>query len=454
MKNSLKYLFIISLLLIGPDGHAGWKAGVCSRNITPLEPAWMAGYANRTQPSQTKLNDIFVKALAIRDDNGNTAVITTADIIGISLEFSNSIRDEISRVHKIPRESIFFNVSHTHYGPDIFPETYLIDTPPEYLPKIKKYREWLYGEYINAISQAIANLAPSELSFSSIMPIPFAVSRRFPDGKGGVIYRSGPSSYYTGGVRDDMVPVLKVSGTDGKMKAIMFGYACHPITLRGEILSGDYPSFAQEYIEKSYPGTVALFVQGCGGQLVPNARNLPEYAMGHGKALADAVSKALAGPQTTLSGPLKCAYKEIKLNFVPTNRTILEEQSKSQNQRIKIKAGYLLAKLNKDEKIEPSMSFPVQAIGFGKELTIAGIAGETVVEYSAGVKSMFKDRFMWVAGYSNYVFSYLPTKTILKEGGYEAFDAILYSPLPGPFSEDVEELVLGGVKEVVDAVTR
>ena len=32
-------------------------------------------------------------------------------------------------------------------------------------------------------------------------PVPFSVNRRFPDGKGGVLYRSSPSSYYTGGPR-------------------------------------------------------------------------------------------------------------------------------------------------------------------------------------------------------------------------------------------------------------
>ena len=59
---------------------------------------------------------------------------------------------------------------------------------------------------------------------------------------------------------------------------------------------------------------------------------------------------------------------------------------------------------------------------------------------------------VWVAGYSNDVFAYLPSKRVLKEGGYEGGGAMRYSsyPHPGPFADTVEERVIGKVRELVD----
>jgi hypothetical protein len=279
------------------------------------------------------------------------------------------------------------------------------------------------------------------------------MSRRYPTEKG-ISYRSTPATQYPGGSRDDTVPVLKVTGLDGKVKAVLFGYACHPITLNGEKFCGDYPGFAQQYIQEAFPGAIALFMQGCGAELVPNARFQVEYAMGHGRTLADAVKKALDSPQTPVTGPLRCAYTETPLDFQPPpERKVLEEQAKSDNAAQRRKAVFLLDKLNRNEKIETSIPCPLQAVRFGPELLMIGISGETVVDYAVTLKSENLTQFTWVAGYCNYVYAYLPTWRIVKEGGYEGGGAILYTPFPGPFPENVEERVLTGARKVVKEVS-
>ncbi len=235
---------------------------------------------------------------------------------------------------------------------------------------------------------------------------------------------------------------------------MLFGYACHPITLNGEKFSGDYPGFAQQYIQEAYPGAIAMFMQGCGAELVPNARFQLEYAMGHGRTLTDAVKSALEGTQTPVTGPLKCAYTETILDFQPApERKALEEQAKSTNPAVKRKALFFLDKLNRNKKIETSIQCPLQAVRFGKELLMIGISGETVVDYAVTLKSENLTQFTWVAGYCNYVYAYLPTWRIVKEGGYEGGDAILYTPFPGPFLENVEERVLTGARKVVKEVS-
>jgi hypothetical protein len=56
---------------------------------------------------------------------------------------------------------------------------------------------------------------------------------------------------------------------------------------------------------------------------------------------------------------------------------------------------------------------------------------------------------MWVAGYSNDVFAYVPSLRVLREGGYEGADAMIFYGRPGPFTEAVEELVVGEVRRLV-----
>jgi hypothetical protein len=59
---------------------------------------------------------------------------------------------------------------------------------------------------------------------------------------------------------------------------------------------------------------------------------------------------------------------------------------------------------------------------------------------------------LWVAGYSNDVFGYVPSERVLQEGGYEGGGAMLYTPWPGPFAPSVEQRLIRTVHELVDAV--
>ena len=58
---------------------------------------------------------------------------------------------------------------------------------------------------------------------------------------------------------------------------------------------------------------------------------------------------------------------------------------------------------------------------------------------------------VWVAGYSNLVHAYVPTKRVLAEGGYEGTEAVIYQSLPGPFRDDCEERIVGAVRRDVEA---
>ena len=77
------------------------------------------------------------------------------------------------------------------------------------------------------------------------------------------------------------------------------------------------------------------------------------------------------------------------------------------------------------------------------------MAGEVVVDYDLRLKKELGADNLWVAGYSNDVFAYIPSLRILKEGGYEGGGAMIYYGQPGPFAPSVEETIVREVHEVV-----
>ena len=101
-----------------------------------------------------------------------------------------------------------------------------------------------------------------------------------------------------------------------------------------------------------------------------------------------------------------------------------------------------------------SYPYPVQAIGFGKDLTLIALGGEVVVDYVLRLKKEYGAKGLIVAGYSNDVMCYIPSARVLREGGYEAVDSMFYYAQSGPFAGDVEERVFAGVRQVMKSVGR
>ena len=138
-----------------------FKAGVAVRVITPAEPLWMAGYANRTHPVEGKEHDLHVKALALEDAAGTRLVILTSDLVGIPRRLSDDVFADVARLTRLPRANLMLTVSHTHCGPvlrdalsDMYPLT------PDQSAKISAYTDQLRGWMVDAIRAALADLKP------------------------------------------------------------------------------------------------------------------------------------------------------------------------------------------------------------------------------------------------------------------------------------------------------
>jgi hypothetical protein len=249
---------------------------------------------------------------------------------------------------------------------------------------------------------------------------------------------------------DHDVPVLLAKKPDGSVKALVFGYACHATVLSDYQVNGDWPGFAQEAIEKKYPGAIALFVAGCGADANPLPRRSVELARRYGDTLATAVGEVVQGKMNSVRGPLKAAFDYAEVQFqTPPTREELEWRVKTETDSRQRHAAFLLEKLNREGKLPAKYPYPVQVWRFGSDLTMIYLGGEVVVDYSLRFKNTYGWRDTWVAGYSNDVFAYIPSERVLHEGGYEGGGAMIPYGQPRPFKAGVEEIIANKVDELV-----
>jgi hypothetical protein len=208
-------------------------------------------------------------------------------------------------------------------------------------------------------------------------------------------------------------------------------------------VGADYAGFAQAAIERAHPGTTALFLMLCGADQNPDPRSSKELAIKYGNELAQSVEQALGGTMQHVTGPVKTAYRNIDLPLAPHTREQFAEESKNSDVFRQRRARLMLGTYDKGAPIK-SVRYPVQVVRFDK-LVLVALGGEVVVDFATRLKREFSGTPMIVAGYSNVVMSYIPSERVLKEGGYEGEDAMIYYGLPGKYAAGVEDRIVSAV---------
>jgi hypothetical protein len=426
-----------------------WKGGAASVVITPTQPTWMAGYGGRNKPSEGKFQDLFAKALVLEDYRGARLVIVTLDLISVPRPLREYVARHLEEQHRIGSSHLLMNCSHTHSGPLArITKSVIYQLAPEQMKAVEENLNVLQKKLVDVVDAAIKDLAPARLGYCHARA-GFAMNRRLPSETG---FRNSPNPE---GPIDHDVPVLRVERPDGKLRAVLFGYACHNTTLGLYQFCGDYAGYAQEYLEADHPGAVALFMIGCGADQNPYPRGKLEQAQQHGRTLANAVETALMPKARPVRGPLQAAFEDLPLGFVDVpSPEELQVQAQSKDRYQKRHAELLLEELRDTGKLRDSYPYPVQVIQFDRDLRIVTLGGEVVVEYSLRLKRELSEMPLWVAGYSHDVFAYIPSARVAMEGGYEGGAATILTTLPGPFAPAIEEQVVRKVHELVQKVQR
>lgn len=440
-------------LLLPPSAKAEspWQAGAARAEITPDQFMWMAGYGSRTAPASGKLTELWAKALVLDDADGNRGVVITLDLVGIGREVSKQVCSELKKSHDLSRNQIVICTSHTHSGPvvgkNLAPLHFWgVDAIQQEL--IDQYAKQLVAKIVDVVGTAIEKIGPSRLQWGSGHES-FAVNRR--NNPAGEVSKRRATGTLVGPV-NHAVPVLSVRDSDGKLKAILFGYACHATTVSFQHWSGDYPGYAQIALEKLHPGCVAMFWAGCGADQNPLPRRTVELAKEYGAELAEAVDEVLAASLPELPAKLTTRYQaiqaplaqlpnpmDLKANLPPAGEFGTYQQRWAKD---------VLLKIEMEGPLKGYYPYPVSVWSIGNEIDFVTLGGEVVVDYAVRLKRERQGNRTWVAGYSNDVMAYVPSLRVLKEGGYEGGDSNVYYGLPALWSGQIEETIVAAVHQL------
>jgi hypothetical protein len=206
------------------------------------------------------------------------------------------------------------------------------------------------------------------------------------------------------------------------------------------------------HIEQQFPGTQAMFITGCGADANPYPRRTTALARQHGRTLGIEVCRVLDGELEPIRGALRTAYAEPSVPLDPY-------QSREQAQELGRQFGFLRSSVEKavaafdhGESLPTNYAVPVSVWQLGNKLTLVALSGETVVDYVRLSEQVLGPLALWVAGYSNDVFGYLPSARVLAEGGYETKG--LSRGGVGRFAPEAETVIMETIQALAASVGR
>src|SRR5262249_9662627 len=256
------------------------------------------------------------------------SVLVTTDLIGLSADVAEPVCERVASKTSLKREQILLSSSHTHTGP-----TLSLDPPPREgrdpgdAQRTVDYTRQLQDKLVEVVVKSLEKREPARLSWGSGVAN-FVMNRRefTPNGVILGVNARGPA--------DRSVPVLRIDGPDGKLRAVLFGAGAHNTTLTDKCyeICGDYAGFAQTHVQENHPGVQAMFILGCAGDSNPYPRGTMEISKGHGAALGKEVCRVLETKLQPVLGPLTVAFGNADLPLQePPSRSDLEKQATAKN---------------------------------------------------------------------------------------------------------------------------
>jgi hypothetical protein len=432
----LSFLVTAVVLLIGPAAGAEGTldAGVARIDISPTKPVPLMGYAARAKLPMTAevAQPIHARALALGTGPA-TALLITIDNCILPRAFAADVRRRLCEKLALRPECIAFSVTHTHSAPCLSgaaPNIFGQEMSAEMLAAIDEYTAFL-GDRLEQVSKAaMDDRKPANLAWGK-GTVAFAKNRRTP-----------------GGPVDHEMPLLKITGTDGKARGLWLSYACHCTTLGGNLnaVHGDWAGVAAQAIEQETPGVVALVSVGCGADSNPDPRGTVELVEQHGKEVAREVNRLMVTDLIEISTLPNCRLEEIQLPYQLHFSPEQWQKRAAEPGIVGYHARKWLARMEAGEGLPGTLPYPVQTWVFGDELASVFLGGEVVVDYSLRLKRELSPDKLWINAYSNDVPCYIPSVRILQEGGYEAETSLWYYDRPQRLAPETEELIVQAVR--------
>lgn len=356
-------------------------------------------------------------------DNGAThrSAVVTVDVVGLDVSDARMLRHQIEDATGISRDAVIIVATHTHSAPAAMP----LRAPMGVVDG--SFWSALCAAIVSSVVEADRTQVAATLRMGIGTEPTVARNRRIP-----------------GGPIDMAVPVVRADVVGGELLALLFSYACHPVTLGPDNteVSADYPGFAIRAVEAVFDDSVALFATGCAGQL--NTGHL-ERSFGEARRLGRAVAGAAiqcaaqigppAGrpvamaPDAAATPPTAWCTVQVGLPKVQSAGDDLD--------------GHDHAKI---------VEVDVTALRWGS-IVVVGLPGEPFMEIGQQIRSSCGIPGVVVLGYANGCPGYIPDVSAYAAGGYEVCDAHRFYGESAAFAPEAAGRLVAAALHAIKQVT-
>ncbi len=422
------------------------QAGFSKVRITPPLGTRMSGFGGRDQAHGCDgvEDDLYVRVLVL-EDAGRRLAIAGYDLLFFQRAFADRLTAAVVRAAGVEPHAVLLNASHTHSGPCVDAWGYNGFVPPE-----EAYRNSVEAATFRAATEAVEGLHPARLKAGAgVSSLP--VSRRKPDGRGGVEWRP-----YPGGEACGSMPVLWLETECGRPVCLVYSVACHPSTLGGWRISADYPGVASALLEAQF-GAPALFLQGAGGDskacVITNGHDgvAASWRSGTsadvaaaGRLVADEVAAVVQAGLTDCTPDLAARMEEVRLPLqmpLPGRAELEALRADETGAGLKRQwAGRQLALLAEGDQREPAAAVRVQVLRIADTVRMVAVEGELVAELGNQILARLGAGVHFALGYSNGTGLYLPSSRMIPENGYEVESYFEYG-YPAPLAPGYETVL-------------
>jgi hypothetical protein len=410
------------------------RAGIAVIDITPPPGLLLAGFAARTEPATGVHDPLTVRAVVV----GDTAIVV-ADVIGIHEAMSARIRERCP----LPAANVVVAATHTHGAPVSMQGRLSAEADPAFLQSLE-------DACVAALAQAAATAVPVQISVGPGADPDVARNRRHADGP-----------------LDRSLPVLRIRDGAGKLIAVIVSYACHPTVLGADnrLMTADFPHYVRATIEAAYPGAVAVFLNGCTGDvnightaqasvtLNANSTRTFENAERLGRRIAEA---ALAAPETPLGATATAAEQWVELALErrehdlpalaaawadeartaePVRATVLQHWTNWARRHAGYPPGNWVGR--------------VSVLDWGG-LPIVALPGEIFAETGLALRAACAGLPALVLSYADGTPGYIPPSSEYGFGGYEVDEAHRFIDMPGAFAAGSAERLAMAAKALLE----
>ncbi len=373
-----RWSIALLLLPLSMAAETGYRAGVARIDITPPIGHPMGGYSERKGNATGTHDPLYATVLVIESGDTSLALVTCDLRSFVSTRVSDLARERYGI------KTTIISVSHTHSGPVTW------ELHSSWYPQAE-------DKMVEAIGKAKSEMFPATFAMSTGHVYLGFNRRKIVNGKGTMWWRNAeklPSHPL-----DPTVNVFQVKDTDGKTRAVLVNFACHPSVLGPDNLqySADYPGAMKRYVESKIPGALCLFIQGGAGDINPYRDKEPVAGQGFqavqemGEELGKTVMSTLSRTRP-VSGALK-TYSEV---------------------------------LEVKNRWKPAENMPIgwTAGTFGDAVCFLALPGEPFVEHQLTFREKSECTDAMLFGYSYSAggvwAGYIPTILASVEGGYGA----------------------------------